>query len=110
VILVGDALGVDALLGEGISPALGYGKVAAHAILRAFEKNDFSFAGYKGRVLRSRLGGALWRRTFMAKLFYRLKSGRMQRIVWQRLGWLAGILGMIFVVGWEKKANVGDKK
>jgi menaquinone-9 beta-reductase len=110
VILVGDALGVDALLGEGISPALGYGKVAAQAILRAFEKNDFSFAGYKGRVLRSRLGGALWRRTFMAKLFYRLKSGRMQRIVWQRLGWLAGILGMIFVVGWEKKANVGDKK
>ena len=103
VILVGDALGVDALLGEGISPALGYGKVAAKEILRAFEKDDFSFAGYKGRVLRSRLGGALWRRTFIAKRFYRFKSARWQRIIWQRFGWLAGILGMLFVVGWEKK-------
>ncbi|MBT3314813.1 MAG: hypothetical protein HN390_09365 [Anaerolineae bacterium] len=103
VILVGDALGVDALLGEGISPALGYGKIAAQAILHAFEKNDFSFTGYKGMLLRSRLGGALWRRTFMAKLFYRFKSARWQRIIWRRFGWLAGILGMAFVVGWEKK-------
>ena len=103
VMLVGDALGVDALLGEGISPALGYGKIAAKEILRAFEKNDFSFQRYKGRLLRSRLGGALWRRTFIAKFFYRIKSARLQRIIWRRFGWLAGILGMIFVVGWEKK-------
>ena len=103
VMLVGDALGVDALLGEGISPALGYGKVAAKEILRAFEKNDFSFQRYKGRLLRSRLGGTLWRRTFIAKFFYRIKSARLQRIIWRRFGWLAGILGLIFVVGGEKE-------
>ena len=103
VLLAGDALGVDALLGEGISPALGYGPIATKEILHAFEKNDFSFQGYKGRVLGSRLGGALWRRTFMAKLFYRIKSPRKQRILWHYFGWLAGILGAVFVVGWEKK-------
>lgn len=103
IILVGDALGVDALLGEGISPALGYGRIAAKAILHAFEKNDFSFQGYKGRLMRSRLGGVLWRRTFIAKLFYRLKTARQQRIIWQRFGWLAGLLGVIFVTGWESK-------
>ena len=103
VILVGDALGVDAVFGEGISPALGYGAVAAKAILHAFEQNDFSFESYRGRIMRSRLGGALWRRTFIAKLFYRLKSERLQSITWHYFGWLAGILGALFVVGWEKK-------
>jgi len=102
ILLVGDALGVDALLGEGISPALGYGKVAAKEILRAFEKGDFQFRGYKRRFWRSGLGGALWRRTFIAKLFYRFKRGGAQKIIWQRFGWLAGILALLFVVGWEK--------
>ena len=103
VILVGDALGVDALLGEGISPALGYGRIAAEEILRAFEKDDFSFRGYGERLLRSRLGGALWRRTFIAKIFYRLNTSSWQRIIWHYFSWLAGLLGAIFVVGWEKK-------
>ena len=103
VILVGDALGVDALLGEGIAPALGYGAVAAKAIQHAFEKNDFSFERYRGRVMRSPLGGALWRRTFIAKLFYRFKTARLQSLVWHYFGWLAGLLGVLFVTGWEKK-------
>ncbi|MCF6277195.1 MAG: NAD(P)/FAD-dependent oxidoreductase [Anaerolineales bacterium] len=102
IVLVGDALGVDALLGEGISPALGYGRIAAQEIARAFAKNDFRFQGYRRRLLHSPLGGALWRRTLIAKLFYRLKSARLQRLVWHRFGWLAGLLGMLFVVGWEK--------
>ena len=103
VILAGDALGVDALLGEGIAPALGYGRIAAQAIQHAFEQNDFSFKSYKGRLLRSRLGGALWRRTFIAKLFYRLKTARRQRLVWHYFGWLAGLLGALFITGWESK-------
>lgn len=103
VILVGDALGVDALLGEGISPALGYGAVAAKAIKHAFEKNDFSFRGYKRRLLRSRLGRALWRRTLIAKLFYRFKTAGWQRFIWQRMRWLVSILAILFVTGWEKK-------
>jgi len=103
VILVGDALGVDALLGEGIAPALGYGAVAAKAIQHAFEKNDFSFERYRRRLMRSPLGGALWRRTFIAKFFYRFKTARLQSLVWHYFGWLAGLLGVLFVTGWEKK-------
>ncbi len=103
ILLVGDALGVDALLGEGISPALAYGRIAAQEILHAFEKNDFSFQKYKGRLLHSPVGGALWRRTFIAKSFYRFKSAKWQSLIWHRFGWLAGILGALFVAGWEKK-------
>jgi flavin-dependent dehydrogenase len=103
VLLVGDALGVDALLGEGISPALGYGRVATEAILDAFEKNDFSFQDYKGRLLRTRLGGALWRRTFIAKLFYLFETDFWQRFVWHYFNWIAGLIGLLFVIGWEKK-------
>ncbi|MBT3337222.1 MAG: hypothetical protein HN855_12785 [Anaerolineae bacterium] len=103
VLLVGDALGADALLGEGISPALGYGKVAAQEILHAFKKNDFRFEKYTGRLLRSRLGGALWRRTFIARIFYLFKTEFWQRFVWHYFNRVAGIFGFLFVVGWEKK-------
>lgn len=103
IILVGDALGVDALLGEGISPALGYGRIAAQAIQHAFENNDFSFREYKARLARSRLGRALSRRTFFAKVLYLFNKARLQGVIWHRMGWLAGLIGVFFVVGWEKK-------
>ena len=103
IILVGDALGVDALLGEGISPALGYGRIAAQAIQYAFANKDFSFRDFERRLARSRLGRALWRRTYFAKVLYRFKRARFQCIIWHKMGWLAGLIGAFFVVGWEKK-------
>ena len=103
VLLVGDALGVGALLGEGISPALGYGRIAAQEILSAFEKNDFSFNGYKGRLLRSRLGASLWRRTFIAKLFYLFETDFWQKFIWHYFGLVAGLVGLLFMTGWENK-------
>lgn len=103
VILVGDALGVDALLGEGISPALGYGRIAAEEILRAFAKDDFSFRGYSEGLLRTPLGAALWRRTFIARLFYRFKNKFWQGLIWHWFKWLTVLIGMAFVIGWEKK-------
>ena len=105
ILLVGDALGAGALLGEGISPALGYGRVAAEAIRSAFLKNDFSFKGYKYHLWRSRLGGSLWRRTFIAKLFYLFKSAFWQKFIWHYFGWAAGMIGLLFVVGWEGKPH-----
>lgn len=103
IILVGDALGVDALLGEGISPALGYGRIAAQAIQDAFNNNDFSFRDYKGRLSRSQLGRALRRRTFIARIFYWFKTASQQRILWQYFKWLVGLIGVFLVTGWEKK-------
>lgn len=102
ILLVGDALGAGALLGEGISPALGYGKVAAKEILRAFEQDDFRFRGYKLRFWRSGLGGSLWRRTFIARLFYSFSGEFWQFLIWRVYGWAAGLLGFLFVIGWEK--------
>jgi len=96
-------LGAGALLGEGISPALGYGKVAAQAIRSAFQKNDFSFRDYKFRLLRSRLGGSLWRRTFIAKFFYIFKTDFWQKFIWHYFRWIPGLIGLLFVVGWEGK-------
>ena len=107
VLLVGDALGAGALLGEGISPALGYGKVATQAIQSAFRKNDFSFRGYQFNIWGSRLGGSLWRRTFIAKLFYLFKAEFWQKFIWHWFGWGAGLIGLLFVVGWEPKRRDG---
>ena len=88
VLLAGDAAGADALFGEGISIALGYGELAARAIQEAFLSKDFSFRDYRRIILRSELGKSLRRRTWMAKLFYRLRSRLIQALVWRRLGWL----------------------
>jgi geranylgeranyl reductase family protein len=84
VILVGDAAGADPLFGEGISFALGYGRVAAPAIADAFARNDFSFATYKERLLDDPLFRHLDLRTRLARLAYRLKSPQFIR-----LGWMA---------------------
>lgn len=43
VVLVGDAAGVDPLLGEGIAPSLDYGDLAAQILVEAFASQDLSF-------------------------------------------------------------------
>lgn len=70
VLLAGDAAGVDPLFGEGISHALMYGDLAAQELVDAFIHYDFSFAGYRDRVLNSHLGCDLTLKTRLAKLAY----------------------------------------
>ena len=83
VILAGDAAGADPLFGEGISFALGYGDVAAAAIRDAFERNDFSFATYKKRILSHTLLKQLQLRVFLARLSYTLKYPWLIRMGWR---------------------------
>jgi flavin-dependent dehydrogenase len=71
LILVGDAAGADPLFGEGIAPALLYGKLASESVQASFVSGDFSFGGYRGRVLRSRLGRYLLIRWMVAWWGYR---------------------------------------
>jgi flavin-dependent dehydrogenase len=71
-ILVGDAAGADVLFGEGISPALIYGKIAAETIVKAFQDNDFRFASYKRNLLTSKLGRYLLIRRIIATYTYNL--------------------------------------
>jgi flavin-dependent dehydrogenase len=103
ILLAGDAAGADALFGEGISIALGYGRLAAQAIQVAFTRQDFSFREYRASILRSELGKALQRRTWLAKLYYRLRSRFIQAAVWRRLGWLVEWVMQTFMIGWASR-------
>ncbi len=103
LLLVGDAAGADALYGEGISLALGYGGLAARAIKDAFERKDFSFSTYKSTLLRSEMGKALRRRTWLAKFFYGFRSPRIQAFLWRKLGWAIEWVVRTFLIEWAKR-------
>ena len=103
LILAGDAAGVDALFGEGIAPALGYGRIAAEAIKAAFEKNDFSFSDYKKRVLSSEMGKSLRLRTLTARIFFGIRNAPIQRFIWTKLGAPTTFYVQNFLVYWAKR-------
>jgi len=100
VLLAGDAAGVDPLLGEGISFALGYGDVAARELRDAFACGDFSFKHYRDRVLHHRIGRFLRRRAAVASLIYRVHGRRLLRFMWGHLGSLVGWLAERLLVDW----------
>jgi flavin-dependent dehydrogenase len=103
ILLVGDAAGADALFGEGISIALGYGEFAAHAIRDAFTRQDFSFHGYKASILHSEMGKSLRRRTWWARFFYRLRWRAFQRLVWHHLGPVIEWIMRTYLIGWARR-------
>ncbi len=83
IILAGDAAGVDPLLGEGIAFALAYGEVATTAIIDAFTRQDFSFAGYKELILAHSFLSVLPTRIKLARLLYLLKYPWQARLLWK---------------------------
>ena len=103
VLLVGDAAGADPFLGEGISIALGYGALAAREIGEAFQQNEFSFNGYRCRVLRSALGQILIARWVIAHIVYLFKWRWFQILVWRILKPIIVLLAWIFVLNWGKR-------
>jgi flavin-dependent dehydrogenase len=108
VLLVGDAAGVDALFGEGISIALNYGAFAALALREGFERRDFSFHEYRCQILRSEMGKSLRRRTWWAKFYYRLRWRGFQRLVWRHMGPVITWIMQNYMIGWairEKRRN-----
>jgi geranylgeranyl reductase family protein len=88
ILLAGDAAGVDPLLGEGISFALAYGEVAAATIDQAFARRDFSFAGYRGRVLAHPILAQLTMRTRLARLAYRFRAPWFIKGMWRAAPWI----------------------
>jgi flavin-dependent dehydrogenase len=79
-LLVGDAAGVDPLMGEGISFALEYGALAAETIVRAHATGDWSYASYARAVHGGPIGRKLRRLAIGAKLFYGRAGGSMFRV------------------------------
>jgi flavin-dependent dehydrogenase len=74
LLLVGDAAGIDPLLGEGIAPSLAYGQLAAWTIEEAFQNKDFSLNKYRRDVINSNLGDYLTLRWFLANWVYRFAN------------------------------------
>lgn len=103
LLLVGDAAGVDASFGEGLSPALGYCEIAANALADAFASGDFSFGDYRQRVLRHALGKALRMRTFTARLLFSLRQPAIQRLLWWRLNWFLNWYINRFLINWVER-------
>ncbi len=103
VLLVGDAAGADPLFGEGISIALGYGAIAAREIGASFQRNEFSFNGFKSRVLRSALGQTLLVRWFIAHVIYALKWKWFQIFLWRIMKPVVAFAGWLFVLNWGKR-------
>jgi menaquinone-9 beta-reductase len=100
VLLAGDAAGADPIFGEGISMALGYGAVAALEIGEAFQRGNFTFNGYKRRVVRSGLGQTLMARWFLAYFVYGLKWRWFQILLWRFLKPIVIVFAWLFVLNW----------
>lgn len=103
VLLVGDAVGADAIFGEGISMALGYGNIAAREIAESFQRNEFSFSRYKRRLVRSGLGQTLFVRWLIAQIIYTFKWRWFQILLWRILKPIVLIVAWVFVLNWSKK-------
>jgi len=103
VLLVGDAVGADPIFGEGISIALGYGAIAAHEISESFQRREFSFRGYRSRVLRSALGQTLIARWIITFLIYPMKWRWFQILLWRFLKPIVLLVAWLFVLNWGKR-------
>ena len=103
VLLVGDAAGADGIFGEGISIALGYGKIAARAIRDAIGSDDYSFRSYRRRILTSPLGQALTLRTGITHILYRLRWAWFQRFFWRTLRPVVLAVSLVLVLNWARR-------
>jgi len=70
IILVGDAAGIEPLIGGGIHLSLLYGDVAANSILNACQTNNFSFDDYENSVNSHFVGKYIKRFTQVASEIY----------------------------------------
>lgn len=75
VILVGDAAGIDPLIGGGIHLSLSYGDLAANAIIDAFQNENYSFSDYENRFANHSVGKYINRCTYLAHEMYTDKIG-----------------------------------
>ena len=103
VLLVGDAVSADPVFGEGISIALGYGNLAAHEISESIQRREYSFRGFKRRVVRSALGQTLIARWVIAYIIYSLKWRWFQILLWRVLKPIVISVAWIFVLNWGRR-------
>lgn len=69
-LLVGEAAGIDPVLGEGIAQGILYGALAARYLAKRVPRADFAFADWRRAVFTSRVGGDLVGRSVIADSFF----------------------------------------
>jgi len=70
ILLVGDAAGIDSMIGGGIHVALSYGELAANEIAISFEKHDFSFKRYRKHFDRHLVGRYIQKLNSLSEIMY----------------------------------------
>ncbi len=103
VLLVGDAAGADPVFGEGISMALGYGRLAAREIRLAVKNSDLSFKNYHRHLVLSPLGQTLVVRWVIANVIYTMKWKWFQILLWRVLKPVVVLFAWVFVLNWAKR-------
>jgi flavin-dependent dehydrogenase len=113
VLLVGDAAGCDPLMGEGISYAFEYARLAAGEIARAFATGSFDFTPYGAAVERSWFGRKLHRLGAVAGLFYGrgarvgfALAARSRRLQDVGIRWYNGVGDWDRISGWSALARL----
>jgi len=106
VLLVGDSVGADPIFGEGISIALGYGALAAQEISESFQRGEYSFRGFKRRVLRSAVGQTLIARWIITYIIYPIKWKWFQILLWRIMKPIVLLIAWVFVLNWGKRLRV----
>lgn len=69
-ILIGEAAGIDPILGEGIAQAIDYGALAGIYLAEKLAEDDLRFTDWSARVQSSRLGIDLRLRTAMFRRYF----------------------------------------
>jgi flavin-dependent dehydrogenase len=107
-LLVGDAAGCDPLMGEGISYAFEYARLAASEIRSAFSRGCFELGGYSAAVAHSWVGRKLRRLRFASRFFYGPTSrlgfamaARSRRLQDVGIRWYNGVDGWDRQSGWK---------
>lgn len=70
IVLAGDAAGTEPLLGEGISHALDFGRMAANAVALALAREKWDFDAYERQIAWSALGRRLRFKRLVAQIVY----------------------------------------
>ena len=70
MLLVGEAAGIDPVLGEGIPQAIFYGKTAGAYLAGCMRRGDYCFADWARCMRRERIGFDLSVRALLPPFFY----------------------------------------
>jgi len=81
VVLVGEAAGIDPVLGEGIAQGIMYGHAAAEYLAERWRRGLFHFDDYKQHILASRVGLDLRIRSRAARWVYGAARPRAEAVV-----------------------------